>query len=52
MGCNCGGSARRIIVHESHRPDGTVKRFLTEAEARRDALQHAGHYAQITQVAK
>lgn len=46
MGCNCGSSSR-VVVHESHRPDGTVKRFLSEVEARTDAAKYGGHYAQV-----
>ena len=46
MGCNCGNTAK-IVVHESHRPDGTIKRFLSEGEARADAQQHNGTYAQV-----
>lgn len=52
MACNCGGSGRRVIVHEAHRPDGKVKRYLSEVEALRDVQKNGGHYAQVTQVAK
>ncbi|WP_298444664.1 hypothetical protein [Gordonia sp. (in: high G+C Gram-positive bacteria)] len=51
MGCNCG-AARKVVVHESHRPDGTVKRYLTEVEARRDVAAHGGEYEQVTQTAR
>ncbi len=46
MACNCGSTAK-VVVRESHRPDGTVKRFLSEADARTDAATHGGHYAQV-----
>lgn len=48
MACNCGGN-RRVTVHESHRPDGQIKRYLTEVEARRDVEQYGGTYSQVTQ---
>ncbi|WP_353107825.1 hypothetical protein [Gordonia sp. (in: high G+C Gram-positive bacteria)] len=50
MGCNCGGG-RRIIVHEV-RNGGRTKRFLTEAEARREVERNGGDYVPISQVAK
>ena len=46
MPCNCGSSAK-VVVHESHRPDGTVKRFLSEAEARADVAASGGTYMQV-----
>ncbi len=47
MPCSCGGQ-KRVIVHEAHRPDGTVKRYLSETDARRDVARNGGHYAQIS----
>ncbi len=47
MGCNCAGSSSKVVVHESHRPDGTVKRFVSEADARSDAQKYGGSYAQV-----
>lgn len=46
MPCNCGNTSK-IVVHESHRADGTIKRFLSEAEARTDAAEHDGTYMQV-----
>ncbi|MCF8610056.1 hypothetical protein L5G28_07755 [Gordonia sp. HY285] len=49
-GCNCS-NGRRIIVHEVHN-GSKVKRYLTEAEARKEVARNGGRYAQIAQVAK
>lgn len=46
MPCNCGTSSK-VVVHEFHRSDGTVKRFLSEVEARSDAAAHGGTYMQV-----
>lgn len=45
MGCNCGGGSKRVI-HQVRRPDGTVKRYATEAEARAAAAA-GGQYTRI-----
>lgn len=46
MGCNCSPS-RRIIVHEV-RKGGSTKRFLTEAEARREVALNGGDYVPVS----
>ena len=51
MACNCG-SARKVVIYESHRPDGSIKRYLTELEARRDVDAHGGQCKQVTQTAR
>ncbi|WP_298442568.1 hypothetical protein [Gordonia sp. (in: high G+C Gram-positive bacteria)] len=51
MGCNCG-SGRKVVVHEAHRADGTIKRYLTEREALADVAQHGGEYQQVTQTSR
>lgn len=48
MGCGSCGSSR-VVVYTVRLPDGTVKRFLTEANARKYAAQHGGVYAQVIQ---
>lgn len=50
MGCNCGGG-RTVVVYAVTRPDGTVKRYLTEREAEADATANGGTWAQVTQTA-
>jgi hypothetical protein len=46
MACNCGGGAKKAI-HQVRRPDGTVKRYATEAEARAAADATNGEYQQL-----
>lgn len=41
MPCNCG---RRGKEHRVIRPDGTIKRYHTEAEAKADAARTGGTY--------
>lgn len=48
MGCNCRGGSQ-VVIHQNTRPDGTIKRYLTETEARRDADAHGGTYSTVTQ---
>lgn len=47
MACNCGGGAQKTI-HQVRRPDGTVKRYSTAAEAKAAAAATGGEYTQIT----
>lgn len=47
MGCNCRG-ASKVIIHQNARPDGTIKRYLTETEARRDTADYGGTYSTVT----
>lgn len=46
MACNCGGGTKRTI-HQVTRPDGTVKRYATEPEARAAASKPGYSYTKI-----
>ena len=48
MACNCGPRSR-VTIHQNTRPDGTIKRYLTEQEANRDNEHHGGQVSTVTQ---
>lgn len=46
MACNCGGGQKKVI-HQVRRPDGTVRRYSTQAEAKAAASQPGASYTKI-----
>jgi hypothetical protein len=46
MACgSCGGSVK--VIHQVRRPDGTVKRYATSAEAKAAASKTGYEYTEI-----
>jgi hypothetical protein len=45
VGCNCRGGGS--VVFQVRRPDGTTKRYASEAEAKAAAKSTGGEYQQL-----